>query len=338
MKTLSFNKFFVVLLFLSASILSLKAQKGDPNADRNDSHFFTLSLSGGVSSYNLMPFPSTMKISTSPFLGGMFGLGYEWQHTSGLWLGVGLEGQVLTSKLKNTQDIYRIDNVVDSENDTSDIAYNIVTWKEMQRVLSVNLPIMVGYKLESGFYFGAGLKVGLSVYADVTSNFQFTDCTVYYKQYPPMLIKESVSENGVTSADRNFVGRLQLSPAIEIGWQGLDLKPQDKYSGSVRFKFAVCSEFGVLSAYSGPGGGNLLNYNDMNGYDDLMKVMDLLKGINSYYSTQAIGVSSAPSLRSWYAGVKFGILFEMPKRKGCNCLNNDVIKPWMKNRKNKGVE
>jgi hypothetical protein len=338
MKTLSFNKFFVVLLFFSFSLVSVQAQKGDPNADRNDSHFLTVSLSGGVSNYSLMSVSDSLQVNSLPFLGGGLGVGYEWHHTSGFWLGFGLEGELLTSKLKNTQDIYQIDAVVDSELDTSDIAYNIVTWKEMQRVLSVNVPIMLGYKLESGFYFGAGVKVGLSLYADVMSDFQFSDCVVFYQKYPPMPIKESLDANNVTSSEKGFVGRVNLSPMLELGWQGLDIKGADRYSGGVRFKFALCGEYGVLSAYGNSGGeGNLLNYSNLHGYDDLMKVMDLIDGINSFFSTMPMG-KGGMSLHSWYVGVKVGVMFEMPKRKGCNCLGNNVIKPWIKGRKDRGVE
>jgi hypothetical protein len=44
------------------------------------------------------------------------------------------------------------------------------------------------------------------------------------------------------------------------------------------------------------------------------------------------------SLHSWFVGVKVGIMFEMPRRKECNCLNNNVMKPWYKKFKDKGVE
>ncbi len=338
MKTLSFNKFFVVLFLLSLSVVSLRAQKGDPNVDRNNSNFLTISLSGGVSNFSLMSSSDSLKINSLPFLGGGLGFGYEWHHTSGLWLGVGIEGELLTSKLRNTQDIYQIDAVVDSENDTSDIAYNIVTWKEMQRVLYLNMPIMLGYKLESGFYFGAGVKVGLGVYADVTSDFQFSNCVVFYQKYPPMNIKESVDADNVTSQEKGFVGRVNLSPTFELGWQGLELKGADRYSGGVRFKFALCGELGVLSAYGNSGGGgNLLSYSNLHGYNDLMKVMDLIDGINSFYSTMPMEQGGL-SLHSWYVGVKLGVMFELPKQKECNCLNNNVTKPWLKKRKEKGVE
>lgn len=355
MKNLSFSKLLSLLFLFCCPLIVVNAQKGDPNENRNDSHFLTISLSGGVSSFNLMPVPDTLKVTSLPFLGGSLGFGYEWHHSSGAWLGVGVEGQLLTGKLNNTQDIYHIDGVVDAENDTSDIAYNIVTWREMQRLLSVNLPIMAGYKFESGFYFGAGLKVGLGVYADVTSDFEFTDCVVFYQKYPPMALKEPVSRKGIVSSDKNFTGHVNVSPAFEIGWQGLDIKGSDRYSGGVRFKFALCGEFGALSSYVNRGEGNLLNYKDLNGFSDLKNVMNLLEGVNSYYSTMPVGISkgdfatlknsgkftaygNSSNLHSWYVGVKVGVMFEMPKKKECNCLNNNVTKPWFKSRKEKGVE
>ena len=123
----------------------------------------------------------------------------------------------------------------------------------------------------------------------------------------------------------------------------------------MKLKLALCGEFGALTAYSNSKEGNLLSYNNLNGFNDLMAVMDMLDGINSYYSTMPIGMNkgdfatmkdmgqfqnySKPSnLYSWYVGVKVGILFEMPKKRGCNCLRNNVIKPWKKDFENKGVE
>ena len=357
MKTivLFFNKLLVVLLFFSISIISVKAQKGDPNLVRNDSHFFTISISGGVTSFSLMPLPDTMRVTSKAFLGGNLGLGYEWHHSSGVWFGLGLEAQLLTAKLENTQDIYHIDEVVDAEGDVSDITYNIVKWKERERVLMANLPIVVGYKTMSGFYFGAGVKVGVGVYGDITSDFRFTDCTLYYQKYPPMHLRESVEATNAFAVDNGFVGKLNLSPTFEIGWQGLDIPGQTKYDGAIRFKFALCGEFGALSIYSNATEGNLLEYGNLNGFDDVRKVMDLIDGINSYYSVMPIGISAGkfdeikstgvfnqyakPSnLHPWFVGVKFGVMFEMPKKKNCNCLQNNIIKPWDKKRKDRGVE
>jgi hypothetical protein len=82
---------------------------------------------------------------------------------------------------------------------------------------------------------------------------------------------------------------------------------------------------------------------------------DFFKTVHSFYSTIPIGLSGSAfdglkgqgkfvnfakptSLHSWFVGVKFGIMFEMPKRKPCNCLQNNVIKPWEKKLKDRGVE
>ena len=60
--------------------------------------------------------------------------------------------------------------------------------------------------------------------------------------------------------------------------------------------------------------------------------MNLLEGVNSYYSTMPVGISkgdfatlknsgkftaygNSSNLHSWYVGVKVGVMFEMPKKK-----------------------
>ena len=354
MKSLFLRRSFLSVFFLVLFVGIVEAQKGDPKTLHGDNHFVTMSFSGGASGFNLLPLPDTMGVTTMPNVGGSFGVGYEWQHVNGAWIGIGAEAQILTGRLQNTQDIYHIDAVVDSEGDVSDLSYSIVTWKERQRVLYVNLPLMAGYKFASGFYFGAGVSVGYGLYADIESDFRFEDCTIYYQKYLPILISESVTKDDVKAREYGFVGRLKLAPSFEIGWQGLDVKMRS--GGVVRLKFALCGEFGALSAYSNNKEGNLLSYGDLNGFDDVYQVMNLVNGINSYYSILPIGISQpefdalkagglfkgysgASNLHSWYVGVKFGVMFGMPKKKECNCLKNNVITPWSKNRKkDRGVE
>ena len=111
----------------------------------------------------------------------------------------------------------------------------------------------------------------------------------------------------------------------------------------------------MLSAYNNKNSAEqLFNYESLDGFtpEDLP---EFFKSVNSFYSTMPLGISSGTfnglkdkgsfvnfakptSLRSWFVGVKFGIMFEMPKRKPCNCLQNNVITPWDKKRKDRGVE
>jgi hypothetical protein len=349
-----FKNVLAIIVVLSLSIFSLRAQKGDPNALSNDSHYLTISLTGGASGFSLMPMPDTMRVTSKPFGGVSIGLGYEWHSPTGFWLGTGIEGQLLSARLENTQDIYHIDGVVDAEDDISNIAYNIVKWKERERVLYASVPVVLGYKAESGFYFGVGAKVGLGLYGDITSDFRFTDCTLFYQKYPPMLLKESVEATNAFSHDDGFVGKLNLAPVVELGWQGLDLE-REKGGMPIRFKFALYGEFGAMSVYSNDKEGSLLEYGDLNGFDDIRQVMDMIDGINSYYSVMPIGISmqkfnsvknggaftqySRPSnLHPWFVGVKIGVMFGLPKGKGCNCWKNNVHTPWSKKKTKRGVE
>lgn len=366
MKIFAFSKSWLVLFLFLLTSLSY-AQKGDPNLSSRNSHFITISLTGGASGFAMMPSVNsirvenpidTLGIAASPFLGGSFGIGYEYQSPRGFWVSVGVEGQILTGGLSNTQPIRRIENVMDGNVETgeknSTLEYTIVKWHERERAVLANLPIMFGYKAESGFYFGLGAKVGYSLYGDIMGDFGFADCNVYYDETMPLpgLVSDINLEN-VHSFDKNFVGQITAIPAVEIGWQGLD---QSFGKGmSMRFKFAIVGEFGAMTIYSNRSSGEaLFDYADFDGWRP-EKLDELFESVNSFYSVVPLGLTKgnfnskkgegyfvdyerSANLYPWFVGVKVGIMFEMPKSKYCNCLQNNVITPWSKKRRDRGVE
>ncbi len=382
MKILSFSKFLLIVFICSFTFVSY-AQKGDPNLNSRNLHYITISLSGGATGYTMMPgygsilvdepnylddsrpvvlHPDSLNIT--PFLGGSFGFGYEYQTARGFWLSVGIEGQILSGGLHHTDSIHRIESVIDGDYnpEAADVEYTVINWQEKQTNVYVTLPIMLGYKHESGLYFGAGAKLGYSLYNKIGGDFGFADCNLYYDGKESILgIYKELPLTDVQSQDKNFMNLPQVNPMLEIGWQGLD-KEYGK-NGRLKFKFALVGELGMLSAYSNKNtAGQLFNYESLEGFtpEDLP---DFFKSVNSFYSTIPLGISSGKlndvksqneslpdrdkvfynfakpgTLRSWFVGVKATIMFEMPKRKHCNCLQNNIINPWEKKLKDRGVE
>ena len=374
MKFFSFDKLLLVVFFSSLSFIAY-AQKGDPNLDSRDSHYITISLSGGTSGFAMMPgykgilvedanftddsrpivlHPDSLNIT--PFLGGSFGFGYEYQTARGFWVSIGLEAQILSGGLHHTDSIHRIESVMDGDRrpEPADVEYTVINWQERQTNAYVTMPIMLGYKHESGMFFGVGAKLGYSLYNKIDGDFGFADCNLYYEGKEPIMgIYKELPLTDVQSRDENFMNLLQVNPMVEIGWQGLDM--QVSKQSRMRFKFALVGELGMLSAYNNKNSAEqLFNYESLDGFtpEDLP---EFFKSVNSFYSTMPLGISSGTfnqlkgsgsfvnfakptSLRSWFVGVKFGIMFEMPKRKPCNCLQNNVITPWDKKRKDRGVE
>lgn len=383
MKTFLTNKIFLSLLLLAVCVLPIKAQKGDPNLDSQNRHYFTISLAGGATGFAMMPSyggvlspnanfddnsdnlkdappvvlrPEELKIN--PFLGGTFGFGYEFQGARGFWLSFGLEGQLYSGGLHHQDSIRRLDHVLDGNVETgrdyADIEYTVINWNERQTVASVNLPIMLGYKAASGFYGGVGAKVGFSLYNRIDGDYGFANCNLYYPNIigAEELFKE-LPLNNVQSMDSNFLSRPRIVPMVEFGWQNLELEISKKQK--MRFKFALVGEFDLLSAYRNINSAeSLFDYNKLEGFrpKDLETAFE---SVNSFYSTIPLGMSQTEfkdlqaknkfvnftkpsSLHAWFIGVKVGIMFEMPRRKECNCLNNNVMKPWYKKFKDKGVE
>ena len=374
MKFLSLGKYLLVVSFLFLSFVSY-AQKGDPNLSSRNSHFITISLSGGTSGFAMMPsygsilseganFTDDSKsivlhpdsLNITPLLGGSFGFGYEYQGARGFWISVGVEGQILSGGLHHTDSIHRIESVMDGDYkpEEADVEYTVINWQERQMNAYVTMPIMLGYKHESGVYFGAGARVGYSLYNKIGGDFGFADCNLYYEGKVPMMgIYKELPLTDVQSQDKNFMNVLQVNPMVEIGWQGLDKEISKK--SRMRFKFALVGELGALSAYkSKDGRGQLFNYSSLDGFvpEDLP---DFFKSVNSFYSTMPLGISQGvfddfkneggfenfdkPTiLRSWFVGLKATIMFELPKGKPCNCWKFNVKKPWTKNFKDRGVE
>lgn len=374
MKIFAFSRSWL-LLFLLFLTFSSYAQKGDPNLHFKDSHFFTISLSGGATGYAMLPSygsilaedanftddsrptvldPAELKIL--PFLGGSFGLGYEYQHSRGFWMSIGLEGQIKLGRLHHTDSIHRISDVMDGDDvpEQASVEYTVINWSERQMNVYAAVPLMFGYKHESGFYLGAGAKFGISLYNEIGGDFGFADCNLYYDtKLPIMGIFTDLPLTDVQSKDKNFEFLPQVNPMIEIGWQGLDVPLAAR--NRLRFKFALFGELGVLSAYNNKNSAEqLFDYTSLDGFvpDDLPH---FFKSVKSFYSTIPLGFSKndfngmkeegkfvnfvKPStLSAWMVGVKFSIMFEMPKPKHCNCLQNNVITPWNKKRKDRGIE
>lgn len=375
MKNLSLGKLVLAVCFLLLTF-GVSAQKGDPNLGSRNSHYITISLAGGTSGFAMMPgygsilvdepnylddsrpivlHPDSLNIT--PFLGGSFGFGYEYQGARGFWFSVGLEGQVLSGGLHHTDSIHRIESVMDGDRqpEPADVEYTVINWQERQMNLYVTMPVMLGYKSEGGLYFGAGARVGFSLYNRVGGDFGFADCNLYYDDKMPIMgIYKELPLTDVQSHDNNFVNLPQVNPMVEIGWQGLE-QDLGKRGGRMKFKFALVGELGMLSAYNNKNSAEqLFNYESLDGFtpEDLP---DFFKSVNSFYSTIPLGISKGTfsskqaaggfvnyakptTLSAWFVGVKATIMFEMPKPKDCDCLNNNVTLPWKKTRKKKGVE
>ncbi len=366
MKNLLFSR-LLFLLFLSVVSLSIKAQKGDPNYGKDYSHYFTMSLSGGASGYMMTPGysesgilsadaiydntsnesvldPNLLKIN--PFVGGSFDIGYEYQMGCGFWFGVGVGVQFQSGALFHNDSIRRIDNVIDAEKDEASVEFTIIKWREKQYNLMVDVPIMLGYKDESGFYFGAGAKVGYTLWNVIDGDYGFADVNVYWDgKLPVMGIFQELPLNNNKSKDASFMNLPQVNPMIEIGWQGLDMEISNERI--MRMKFALVGELGMLSSYNNKStGDNLFNYTELDNFEP-EDLPYFFKEVNSFYSTIPLGGAKVSEfsnfdkvavLRSWYVGAKFTIMFDLPTKKWCNCLNNNVTKPWIKGRRDRGVE
>ena len=86
------------------------------------------------------------------------------------------------------------------------------------------LPFMLGYKHNSGLYFGAGARLGFNLYNIISGDFAFTDVNFHLEGHLSIVgIFKDVSLTN-KSTDNNFMYLPQVNPMLEIGWQGLDVQ------------------------------------------------------------------------------------------------------------------
>lgn len=195
-----FMKKVCFISFLLCSIaVSLSAAGG---VGHGDYHFGWISASAGYSSLS----QNIPNVTTKGDLAYIFGAGYEFRMNNG-WCNVGL--QYSTMRSKTTPDEYQyipqdrlgnqiggLDNqlkpTLGGENVPEIVRYYRYTIRQVdkQQWRSIDIPVMAGY-YNSGFYVGAGMKVGFSVGSSITTGGEY-DLAAKYERY--VGIFESTSE------------------------------------------------------------------------------------------------------------------------------------------------
>lgn len=143
-------------------------------------HEFSVYGGGGLSALRYQPSQGNRNGGA----GGEFGVGYtllldeteQW----GIYTGLGLGLYNARGIIDNGKTVTK--NLKDDENDKFDLHTKLSDYKETQRTMFLNIPIMGQYQVEP-FYFMAGVKIGIPLNGKYTSKDATLTNEAYYPDY-----------------------------------------------------------------------------------------------------------------------------------------------------------
>lgn len=298
--------YVISLLFLLPQGI-FGAHPYNPNTNRASSsmlHHFGIIGSVGYSSY----FDNYSEIRTVGNVAGSLGVEYEFRLLNGFWFSIGPEVQCLTgtSHFATTgTDI----KVIDTYGFPADYHYDFDNGVDIQRNVYINLPIALGYYY-NGWYFGAGFKVGYSLYSSESTHLRYTT-TGTYEEYIDDFEQMSrhfynTYETSVTQSTRK---KYKLAVLGEIGYDVLSWYRNQYHSFTSGLKISLFAEYGLNNINDGVKDVSLYTINPNN---------PSIIQLHPFYASRD---GASHSIHPFYAGVKLTWILCV-KTKKCNCYEN----------------
>lgn len=300
------------IIFCQLSIVESFAQ-WRPNLT---THNVYLNTDVGYSSFLLNNAPG---FTTNDSWGSGLGLGYEINHRAFI-LKIGAEASYLNAGLNYedfTQQIELVDDDTPGEPYTGN--YSFSGNSDSYRYFNVNVPLMLGFRLRS-FYFLTGGSVGLNLFAE--SN---TTTTVLSTGTYPALIDdlENMPNHSFLLREEtgNFLGKFprNASLSVEMGFYLNDKSyNKSKYmleDTGPKFKYR-------LSLFANYG---LMNMRDDSNNENLtLEIEDLSSPYRPYLNSLIrTDKMSGSVVNSFFAGLRFTVLFGFERKQDCGCNMNE---------------
>lgn len=303
------RKSVFLIVFLLMCSISMMAQRYSSNHDDNY-HFGYISAAAGYSSLS----QNISNVTTKGGFAPLVGAGYEFRMHGG-WCSVGVQFAQHSSTTTPGEYTYiprdADGNYIGGIDDQQKrILYYQYTIRQVDKQVwhSVDIPIMAGY-YNSGFYVGAGLKVGFSVASSITTSGEYS-LAAQYERYHGMFKDMPQHYLGTYPVEeQKYDCTLRPQFAI-IGDIGYDLLSSMQTSSKVchMLKIGFYFEAGVRSVRPN---------------DSYYPIQE--QGITPYYlSTQTQGKFVAP----YFVGLKLTYLIGGSRsstgtwHKGCQCYGN----------------
>ena len=279
-------------------------------------HLMGISVEAGE--WSLLPGESNLKSS----LGGAGSVGFVYDLQAGHFLfdlGVGCTyGQTIFNV---PQWSHTFSDQTDSEGDMFDYVCQVNKRTDAYSNLAIKVPVLLGGQW-GRFYVLAGVKFGFNALtkADMTASlsaygqyFQYVNGQKVYMfdrffDEPPYTDEFFANRELVRSTKTSF--NINLDASVEIGARlgfmtdhtGFDV-PKSK----VQYRLAVFADYGVLDLHKAQNNNSVdINSQNVGGSEEALLMHDILSTANV-----------ASIINNLLVGIKFTVLFELPKAKGC---------------------
>ncbi len=301
----------IIKILIVGFVMSMVASVATMAQLRSDSHYFTLSVTGGYSSF-LHAIP---KSSPCGFVGGGFGLGYEYRKKS-FYMSIGLDAMSLNSVTKVNNYESSVE-AFDTENELVTYNYRFNEWKDNQYSAYVNMPLIFGYNSKT-LYVGAGIKFGMPIWGSTKTYAQYSTAGVYEQYIGEFenIPNHFYSDYESTAAPEDLVLGPNFAAIFEIGGNVWTRKPKKRGDGQIVIKLGAYVEYGCM---------NILKKTPYR--DDFVIDPANVSQITMtplFNSTASLNQSLTPL----YVGIKATFLFEVKKQKRCSCLQTKKGLSW----------
>ncbi|MTK52940.1 outer membrane beta-barrel protein [Paludibacter sp.] len=243
--------------------------------------------------------------------GGAVGAGFEMHFKNNILLQTGLELSCLTSRM-NRQDTLLVVPMIDTENNLYDGHFAFQNTHDMQQILNVGIPLMIGYESPNGLYFAVGGKAMLNLGGQSRATTTVTS-TAYYENligYNNTGILSNMINHGLFTETRSVNSSLRLhaifSGSVEAGYT-FGKNPEDysiKNKPKIRLSMICDYGFAPLAGIEKP--------------TSLFVNTSATGGFTPAVSGYLLNNISSNRLNILYVGLKVTVLFGV-KKYGCNC-------------------
>jgi hypothetical protein len=306
MKNLLFSSkllFLVGLMLVSVNMAAATRAYGGAFARNNTSsvnHFLTVGLSAGYSTL----IDSYDDLSTQGGMGGFLGIGYEMRINHFYW-SLGAEMQLLNATADwnlGVQD----QHCLDTQEKPMIMHYEFDPITEYQRLMYMQIPIMLGF-YQRGFYFGAGVKIGIPIVASATQLSSYKTSGTYNEYVDDF---SGIPNHGYDSYKldqaEDLTSHIKVSLAAEIGYDVLASVRRTKEGMRHGLRIAAVCEYGLTNVLGAQKDSKMFEVNPK----DATQV-----SVKPFYETQSLTGNFVNSL---YAGIKFTWICDF-SRIPCDC-------------------
>ena len=308
MKKLLFSSKFLLLIGMGLFTMNMVAAPysyGGAFARKSASsvnHFLTVGFSAGYSTL----IDSYDDLSTSGGMGGFLGVGYEMRINHFYW-SLGAEVQLL-----NATGVYNLEvqdqHCWDTQGKPMIMHYQFDPITEYQRLMYVQIPLMLGF-YQRGFYFGAGVKIGIPIVASATQLSSYKTSATYNEYVDDF---SGIPNHGYDTykldQTEDLTANIKFSLAAEVGYDVLSSVRRTKEGMRHGLRIAAVCEYGL---------NNVLGVQNQKATDmfEVNPENATQVSVKPFYQAQSLTGNFVNSL---YAGIKFTWICDF-SRIPCDC-------------------